>query len=134
MELIKRKLELETEIDSEERVLQVSYNSDGRLALRFYSPDEFAGQPEKRESICKHCGEAIHSGDTVYPYWYHDANLNRLCEGDDGATAIPNEEIPMHKAEEMLIVLSKMESEMLISFVRNNIMDNNKYSGLHPLM
>lgn len=127
MEIIKRTSEVEKETVSSgeynER-MQISFNNFGHIALRFFDKN-FKPQPTKLVSVCKHCDKSIHTiSDNV---WYHDDTGDVYCDlQNDKVKAIvcaePNEEIPLTKPQDTLIVLSATESQDLIEFIKQRLM------------
>lgn len=124
MDIIKRESEIEKETVSTRgynEKMQVSYNNYGHLVLRFFSDAE--PTPVKDKSTCKNCDEPIYVR-LMENVWYHE-NGDHYCDnrvqkiGEIALFAVPNEEIPLQKPNETLIVLDKTESTDLIRFVKN---------------
>lgn len=130
MEIIKRTSETEKETISTggyNEKMQVSYNNFGHIALRFFD-GVFIPQPVKWNSTCKFCLRPIHTEDGSYPNWFHDESNYGICVGvtdpdkpDERFYATPNEEIPMTKPKETLLVLDQSESNDLIKFIKNTL-------------
>jgi len=130
MEIIKRTSETEKQTVSTRgynEKMQVSLNNYGHIVLRFFD-DNFTPQPVKWKSTCKYCQRPIHTYNGAYPTWYHDETDNPM---DDTVTtpdipgeifyATPDEEIPMTKPQETLIVLDAAESRDLIQFIKERL-------------
>lgn len=130
MELIKRTSDIEKETVSTRgynQKMQISYNNFGHIVLRFFDSD-FTPLPVKWKSICKYDNKPIHTVNGSYPTWFHDDTNNRLCEGvmnpdnpGDSFYAEPNEDIPMTKPKDIVVVLDQTESTALIRFIQNTI-------------
>ena len=128
MEIIKRTSETEKQTVSTKgynEKMQVCFNNFGHIALRFFD-DNFMPQPVKWKSTCKYCQRLIHTYNGAYPTWYHDETDSPM---DDIVTtpniqtfyATPNEEIPMTKPQETLVVLDAAESRDLIRFIKERL-------------
>ena len=129
MKIIKRTSETEKQTISTKgynEKMQVSFNNFGHIALRFF--DDIFTQPGKWKSTCKHCQRPIHTYDEAYPTWFHDDSNYVICIGvtdpdepNKKFYATPNEEIPMIKPQETLVVLDAAESRDLIRFIKERL-------------
>jgi hypothetical protein len=128
MEIIKRTSETEKQTVSTKgynEKMQVSFNNFGHIALRFFD-SEFEPLPVKWKSNCKHCHKPIHTTKDAYPFWYHDESDSGDCDMKNDKVkvivyATPNEEIPMTKPQETLVVLDAAESRDLIQFIKERL-------------
>ena len=130
MEIIKRTSEPEKQTVSTKgynEKMQVSFNNFGHIALRFFD-SEFTPMPAKTTSVCKYCHNPIHTIEGVDTDWNHDTTGYALCIGvtdpdylDKQYYATPNEEIPMTKPQETLVVLDAVESRDLIRFIKERL-------------
>ena len=129
MEIIKRTSETEKQTVSTRgynEKMQVSFNNFGHIALRFFD-NKFTPQPVKWKSTCKYCQRPIYTNREIYDTWFHTEGYP-LCIGitdpdepDKKFYATPNEEIPMTKPQETLVVLDAVESRDLIQFIKERL-------------
>lgn len=124
MEYIKRTSDVQKELINRSRYgnMQVSYNSDEHIVMRFYKPSLV---PSSDSMVCRNCGKPIYAASkNVALLYYHVDTNNNFCNLGSGTLATKAE--PSLKADpeepaETLIVLDMHESQTLIDFIKHKV-------------
>ena len=123
MEYIKRTSGVQKEVINRSRYgnMQVSYNSDEHIVMRFYKPSLV---PSLDGTVCRNCGKPIYAENNgnILTY-YHVDTRNMYCNPYDVKVPMRGQDIKAEPDDlsETLIVLDMHESQTLIDFIKHKV-------------
>lgn len=123
MEYIKRTSGVQKEVINRSNTgnMQVSYNSDDHIVMRFYKP---SSMPSLDGTICRNCGKPIYAENNgnILAY-YHADTRSMYCNPLDIKVPMRGQDIKaeLDDLSETLIVLDMHESQTLIDFIKHKV-------------